>query len=193
MVAGGYGGGRVNLQRGSMSFGGDGTVLRPDCGGRESIHVLLCTLLCWNTSSSDCTRKRDFTGKKGVLGSILWDPTFSSPNQQDSPAPDPGLSAGLSIGGTSLDSLRSVHTNCPPPSPMGLGWWDRQAPGLSLGSSGTGQEAPKPFSLWMLGAADGCGGQRCDLHVVIPLSYAPSLGSQRKKGHPRLPCPKSHT
>lgn len=164
MVAGGYGGGRVNLQRGSMSFGGDGTVLRPDCGGCESIHVLLCTqnkikmenqriLLCWNTSSSDCTRKRDFTGKKGDLGSILRDPTFSSPNQQDSPAPDPGLSAGLSIGDTSLDSLRSVHTNCPPPSPMGLGWWDRQAPGLSLGSFGTGQEAPKPFSLWMLGSS----------------------------------------
>lgn len=102
MVAKGNGGESITT-KGSTSFRGDGTVLYPDyVGGYVNLHVLkLVELytkikierqkershLCWNSSGSDSTRKKDFTWRRVVLGPILADPAFllSKPVRQ-SPA-----------------------------------------------------------------------------------------------------------
>lgn len=58
------------------------------------------------------------------------------------------------LGGTALNSRRSVHTaDSPLSSPMELGQWVWQAPRLSLDSFGTGQEALRPLFFWMLGSS----------------------------------------
>lgn len=126
-------------------------------------------------------------GKRGVLGPILQTPPLALRSSRTALL-QTAVCQWASLLGALASTLKGVST----PTVCLLPPWSwasgtSRFQGFLWTPLGLAKKLQSPFPSGCWGAADGCRGQRCDLHVVTPLSYAPLPRVPEKESPPSTP------